>query len=40
MLDVNLKDKEESTRDLLDTMNANYSEGNFKRKHFFFYILH
>ena len=25
-----IKDKEESTRDLLDTMNTNYSEGNFK----------
>ena len=28
-----IKDKEESTRDLLDTMNTNYSEGNFKGKY-------
>ena len=38
-VDVDLKDKEESTRDLLDTKNANYWEGNLKRK-YFFNILH
>ena len=34
-VDVDIKDNEESTRDLLDTMNTNYSEGSFKRKYFF-----
>ena len=35
MMDIYIKDKEEWKWDLMDTMNANYSEGNFKRKYFF-----